>query len=88
MPSGRVRCLYRIKAARLVEQRQGDDEYAVGGFCIGTRRGNLNLICILLICNINIGFYFWLEYQLEYWTLLGHTKLTRWRSNRLVVRPN
>lgn len=46
MPSGRVRCLYRIKAARLVEQRQGDDEYAVGGdgtavtaaggFCIGT----------------------------------------------------
>lgn len=52
MPSGRVRCLYRIKAARLVEQRQGDDEYAVGGdgtavtaaggFCIGTLSNGLN----------------------------------------------
>lgn len=54
MPSGRVRFSYRIKAARLVEQRQGDDEYAVGGFCIGTRRGNLNLLSKILSYKDNI----------------------------------
>ena len=37
----------------------GLDSYLVG-------RGNLNWLSKLLIYNINIGFCFWLEYQLEY----------------------
>ena len=35
-------------------------------------RGNLNRLSKLLICNINVFFGFWLEYQLEYCTLFDH----------------
>lgn len=35
-------------------------------------RGNLNSYSKLLIYRVNIYIYFWLEYQMEYCTLLDH----------------
>jgi len=49
---------------------------ALGGFCFASYlvgRGNLNLASIILIFKVNIRFYFWLEYQLEYSAKLHST---------------
>jgi len=49
---------------------------ALGGFCLASYlvgRGNLNPFGKILIYNINIDFYFWLEYQLEYCAPLDHS---------------
>lgn len=46
--------------------------HLAGVVVFGLGRGNLNPFSKILIYNINIGFYFWLEYQLEYCTSLDY----------------
>lgn len=55
-------------AAYRYDQTPDATKPALGGFCFASYlvgRGNLNLLIKLLIYKINIGFCFWLEYQLE-----------------------